>query len=188
MVRFMYSPANARVAAVAPRLRGPDGTQARVVWPFPTPLRMWLEAAGLGGMPARRRFVVGSVLLLRREAIADVGPFDERFFLYGEETDWQNRARLRGWTSAVCPDAIAQHAGGGTSTDPRRRELLFHAAQETYVRKWYGPTGWWLYRAAACAGAGARATVLTRQRRRDAARRLVLYLRGPRRCAGLGSD
>ena len=180
---FLHRPENSWVAAVAPRLSGPDEKAERVIWPFPTPARMWAEALGLGRMPARRRFVIGAVLLLRREAIDDVGLFDERFFLYAEEADWQWRSHERGWQSSVCPDAVAEHTGAGTSTNPLRRETLFCAAQEIYIRKWFGTTGWWVYRGAACFGAGARALVFTGERRRQAARRAVLYLRGPRRCA-----
>lgn len=188
LARFLHRPENVRVAAVAPRLVGPAGTKQRLVWPFPTPGRMWAEAVGLGRLPARRTFLVGAVLLLRREAIDDIGLFDERFFLYAEEADWQRRAQKQGWTSAVCIEAVAEHAGAGTSTNMRRRETLFHAAQETYIRKWYGRAGWWLYRVAACFGAGARTLVLTSERRKEAARRARLYLRGPRRCAAPGSE
>jgi GT2 family glycosyltransferase len=182
---FLHRPENARVAAVTPRLVGSGKAEQRVVWPFPTPRRMWLEAVGLGWLPTRRTFVVGAVLLLRREAIDEVGLFDKRFFLYAEETDWQWRAHEKGWTSAVILDAVAEHAGAGTSDDERRRETLFHAAQETYIRKWYGGKGWWSYRVAACLGAGVRSLMLTRERRKVAARRAMLYVRGPRRCAAL---
>jgi GT2 family glycosyltransferase len=188
LARFLHREENVRVAAVAPRLVGSGKAEQRLVWPFPSPLRMCAEALGLGRLPARATFVVGAVLLLRREAVEDIGLFDERFFLYAEEADWQRRACRRGWTSAVCVDAVANHAGAGTSTDTIRRETLFHAAQETYVRKWYGPVGWWLYRSAACLGAGARTIVLTNGRRTEAARRAMLYLRGPRRSAALGRD
>jgi GT2 family glycosyltransferase len=146
---------------------------------------MWAEAVGLGRLPTRQIFLAGAVLLLRREAVLDVGPFDERFFLYAEEADWQRRARERGWASALCPDAVAEHVGGGTSMHASRRETLFHAAQETYIRKWYGRSGWLAYRVAACLGAAARALVLRHERRKEAARRTLLYLRGPRRCATL---
>jgi GT2 family glycosyltransferase len=176
---------NERVAAAAPRLVGPDGGIQRVAWPFPSPARAWLEAFGLGRLPSRSRFVIGAVLLLRWEALHDVGLFDERFFLYAEEADWQRRARARGWTSFLCADAVAEHTGAGTSADPRRREILFHAAHETYIRKWYGAGGWLLYRSAACLGAVARAIVLTGERRSDAARRARLYLRGPSRSASM---
>jgi GT2 family glycosyltransferase len=188
LTQFLYRDGNDRLAAVAPRLLDAAGAEQQLVWPFPSPPRMWAEALGIGRLLKGATFVVGAVLLLRREAIEDVGLFDERFFLYAEETDWQRRARRRGWTSAVCVDAVAAHAGAGTSTDSIRRDTLFHAAQETYIRKWYGPAGWWLYRLAACLGAGARTVVLTDGRRAEAARRAMLYLRGPRRCAALEQD
>ena len=175
-----------RVAAASPKLVGEDGAPERVVWPFPSPWRAWIDALGLGRrLPARHSFVVGAVLLLRGQAIEDVGPFDERFFLYSEETDWQRRALRAGWTSMLCTGATATHVGAGSSTDPRRREALFHAGQETYVRKWHGRFGWLVYRAAVITGAGVRALLLPGDRRREAARRVALYARGPRRCAGL---
>jgi len=92
------------------------------------------------------------------------------------------RAHRRG----VCREAVAVHAGAGTSEDPVRRESLFHAAQETYIRKWHGSLGWTVYRAAALLGALARAAVLTGERRTRAAQRANLYARGPRRAAALG--
>ncbi len=180
---FLARPENAHIAAVSPRLRGLEGDDQQILWPFPSPGRMWAEAVGLGALPARRTFAVAAVLLLARKALDDVGRFDERFFLYAEETDWQRRADQRGWRAAVCVDAIADHEGAGTSTDTKRRAALFHAAQETYVRKWYGSSGWWSYRAAACVGAAARAVVLTGVRRREAAQRARIYFCGPVRVA-----
>lgn len=185
---FLHRPENARVAAVSPRLVDSAGANQRLVWPFPTPGRMWAEAVGLGRLPPRQTFVVGAVLLLRREALDDIGFFDERFFLYAEETDWQRRAQKSGWSSVVCFEAIAEHAGAGTSISMRQREVRFHEAHETYIRKWYGVTGWWFYRVAACFGAALRTLVLSGERRKEAARRTLLYLRGPRRCAALESD
>jgi GT2 family glycosyltransferase len=188
LVCFLNRPENERVAAVAPRLVGDDGREQRVVWPFPTPARAWAVAVGLGDLPSRRTFVVGAVLLLRWEALQDVGLFDERFFLYAEETDWQRRAADRGWASAVCQEAVAVHAGAGTSEGPLRRESLFHAAQETYIRKWHGSLGWAVYRAAALLGALARAVVLRGERRTRAAQRASLYARGPLKSAALGRE
>jgi GT2 family glycosyltransferase len=188
LVSFLNRLENERVAAVAPRLVGEDGGEQRVVWPFPTPAGAWAVAVGLGNLPSRRTFVVGAVLLLRWEAIQDVGLFDERFFLYAEETDWQRRAADCGWFSALCPEAVAVHAGAGTSEDPLRRESLFHAAQETYIRKWHGSLGWAVYRAAALAGALGRAVVLTGERRTRAAQRANLYARGPRKSTALGRE
>ncbi len=42
-------------------------------------------------------WLVGAFLIARAEAVADVGPLDERFFLYSEETDWCYRAHAAGW-------------------------------------------------------------------------------------------
>lgn len=174
-----------RCGAVAPTIIDRDGISERILWPFPSPVRAWLDAVGLGGRAAATHFAVGAVLLLRWEALQEVGLFDERFFLYAEEADWQRRALELGWWTEWCTDAVAVHTGAGTSSDPVRREILFHAAHETYIRKWYGTPGWWVYRAAAVAGAAARAVVLREDRRREAARRAVLYATGPRRRAGL---
>jgi GT2 family glycosyltransferase len=170
---------------VAPRLISPDGVEQRGIWPLPTPMRSWLEALGLGRLPSRSHFAVGAALLIARDALRDVGLFDERFFLYAEEADWQRRALRRGWRTLVCPHAVAIHVGAGMSWDTSRRESLFHAGQETYIRKWHGAVGWWVYRLAVIAGSLVRALVLPPLRRGEARRRVILYLRGPRRSAGL---
>lgn len=156
------------------------GERARVWWPFPHPVRAWIEAVGLGRLNRARGFAIGSVLLLRTEALSAVGDFDERFFLYAEETDWQKRARDQGWRIAVA-DVGATHVGGGTSSDGELRDRLFHASAETYIRKHFGAAGWQLHRAALVAGSAARALVLRGERRERAARRRDLYLRGPAR-------
>jgi glycosyltransferase involved in cell wall biosynthesis/GT2 family glycosyltransferase len=150
----------------------------RVWWPFPHPARAWVEALGLGRLNRARDFAIGSILLLRSEAIADVGLFDERFFLYAEEVDWQKRATDNGWRITVAAVA-ATHVGGGTSTDSDKRERLFHASAETYVRKHFGSVGWQVYRAAMVFGAALRGVVLPGERGRAARRRRDLYLRGP---------
>ena len=131
------------------------------------------------------QFAVGTALLLRWETVQEVGLFDESFFLYAEETDWQKRAYRLGWRPLEVGDVVAEHVGGGTSPDPLRREALFHAGAETYIRKWHGRWGWTGYREAQFAGAVVRAAVLRGSRRDAAAYRAWLYRQGPRRAAGL---
>lgn len=174
-----------RIAAIAPRLVDQHGNAERVSWPFPSPARAWLQAVGLGRLPSSRSFVIGAVLLLRWEAIEQVGPFDERYFLYAEEADWQRRALAHGWRSRMCPDATAIHLGAGSSADPLRREVLFHAGQETYIRKWFGTFGWIVYSLGTIFGAVSRALVLRGERRAEAVARAKLYARGPLRLARL---
>jgi GT2 family glycosyltransferase len=168
------------LACVAPAQFDEAGGQAaRVGWPFPTPAGAWIEAMGLGRLRRNEDFVIGSVLMMRSAAIDAVGPFDERFFLYAEETDWQRRARDLGWDVAVCPEVAAVHVGAGTGGDSSLREIHFHASHERYVRKYYGTLGWQVYRAGAMAGAFIRAIVLSGERGRKAANRFHLYRRGP---------
>jgi GT2 family glycosyltransferase len=174
--------ADDRLACVAPVQHAPDSAvDDRVAWPFPTPAGAWVDAVGLGRLRRRTGFLIGSVILLRSEALADVGPFDEQFFLYAEETDWQRRARSRGWSVRLCGEVSATHVGAGTGGDPGVREVHFHASQERYVRKHHGRLGWAVYRAAVLAGSIPRALVRRGERRQLAAGRVRLYARGPAR-------
>jgi GT2 family glycosyltransferase/glycosyltransferase involved in cell wall biosynthesis len=184
---YLRRPGNERLAAISPALVDPfDASKQRVRWPLPTPGRMWREALGFDRVLAPPdEYSVGAVLLLRRDAITDVGLFDERFFLYAEEADWERRALARGWRTAEAADIRAVHIGAGTSEDESYREALFHAGIETYMRKWYGSSGWLSYRAAAFTGAVLRSFVLTGVPRDAARARAKLYLAGPRRLARL---
>lgn len=168
-----------RTACVAPAQRSPDGAERqRVAWPFPSPAGRWVEAAGLGRLRRRPHFLVGSVLLVAREALDDVGPFDERFFLYCEETDWQRRARGAGWHFELVEEVVAEHVGGATSSSSELREAFFHAGQEIYVRKWFGRRGWRIYRGACIGGDLVRLTT-GRARARAARARIAIYVEGP---------
>jgi len=170
------------LACVAPSQVDPrDGSAARVGWPFPTPGGAWAEAVGLGGLRTAVDFLIGSVLLIRAEALEAVGPFDEDFFLYAEEIDWQRRAADLGWRVALCPEVHATHVGAGTGGDSTEREIHFHASHERYMRKHFGTLGWTVYRAALLAGSAVRAIVLPDDRRHKAAYRARLFRAGPLR-------
>lgn len=168
-----------RLASVGPAQVDGSGHSARVEWPFPSPLLAMAEAIGLGRFARGPRFVIGSLLLLRAEALSQVGGFDERFFLYAEETDWAYRAHLLGWRHRAVPEVTALHLAGGTSADPRRREAHFFASQERYYRKHFGAAGWAIARVAGWAGAMARSAVLRDERRAQARRRAAVYRLGP---------
>ncbi|PJI94108.1 glycosyltransferase [Luteimicrobium subarcticum] len=173
--------ADPRLASVGPRQVDDDGVPARVSWPWPSPGRALAEALGLGRLCDRDDFVIGSVLLLRAEAIRDVGGLDEQFFLYAEETDWARRASDRGWRHAIVPNASAVHAGGGTSDHEGRRITHFYASQEKYFRKHFGALGWQVARSAQVAGAAARGLLLTGQRGAAARARARILVSGPHR-------
>lgn len=178
----LYGSSN--LAAVGPRLVNPDGGEQKAVWPIPSPWSALSGVIGAAELLSRRRFVSGAVLLLRGTAIDSVGIFDERFFLYAEETDWQLRALRAGWRVGLASDATAVHLSGGTSVDPVRRQLLFDASAERFARKWYGTVGWQLFRTASMLAALRRlimaGDIETRMTQRRA---LAHFWRGPIRCA-----
>jgi len=171
--------ASPRRAAVGATQTEPDtGRPVRVWWPFPSPARAWIDALGLGRFDRARGFAIGSVLLLRSEAISQIGLFDEQFFLYAEEVDWQKRARDGGWEIAVAP-VRATHVGAGTGGDSTRREALFFASNEKYQRKHFGPTGWAVFRAGVLTGATVRSFVGSSASREAARRRRAIFREGP---------
>jgi GT2 family glycosyltransferase len=145
--------ADVRLAAVAPRLVSPDGVALRVRWPMPGPAQVWRDALGLAPARAADTFVVGTCLLLRREALAQVGGFDERYFLYAEEADWQRRALAAGWKVGVAEDVVVVHAEHGSSADPLERTRRFTSSALLFADRWYGPVGAALYRGGAAAAA-----------------------------------
>jgi GT2 family glycosyltransferase len=172
------------LAAVGPRLFSPSGEAQKELWPVPSPWSAMFGVIGAADRLTRRRFVNGAVLLLRGSAIDSVGAFDERFFLYAEETDWQLRALQAGWRVGVVSQATATHLSGGTSADPVRRQLLFNASAERFVRKWYGTVGWQAFRMASILAALRRLLLATNRRERAMQRRAIdQYLRGPVRSA-----
>jgi GT2 family glycosyltransferase len=156
------------LCAAAPRLRGMAGDDQKVAWPVPSPREEWVKAFCLQRFsPPAMTFLIGAVLLLRDEAIRDVGLFDERFFLYAEECDWQLRAQRRGWKVRLVEEAVARHRGGGSSNVESRRKRLFHESAELFAVKWYGERGWANMRTASRIGSALRviATIPSRERR-----------------------
>ncbi|HEX9944093.1 MAG TPA: glycosyltransferase family 2 protein [Thermoanaerobaculia bacterium] len=81
----------------------------------------------------------GSLLALRRSAWETVGPFDEGFRLYFEETDWLLRARRQGLAGRYVPTAEAVHLyGQSASREPRARQW-FEESAHRFRRRHYGP-------------------------------------------------
>jgi hypothetical protein len=60
-------------------------------------------------------WVPGTFTIVRRELLDDIGFFDERFYLYYEETDLCLRAKKAGWKVFFIPDAEVMHIGGASS-------------------------------------------------------------------------
>jgi colanic acid biosynthesis glycosyl transferase WcaI len=83
----------------------------------------------------------GAFMLVRREAVADVGPMDERYWLYAEDLDWCRRFWERGWKVLYWPGADVVHWKGGSSGDTRSWALnrVFHRSMWLFYAKHYAP-------------------------------------------------
>lgn len=83
--------------------------------------------------------LLGACVMLRRDALVDVGLFDEGYFMYLEETDWFYRARARGWRVCYLPSAEALHHGQQSSNlDPAHVVPHLLTSYCRFVRKHYG--------------------------------------------------
>ncbi|HEY9766546.1 MAG TPA: glycosyltransferase [Chroococcales cyanobacterium] len=92
-------------------------------------------------------WVTGACLMVRRETIEKVGGLDERFFMYGEEVDWQKRMREKGLQVHFLPEARVIHHGGGSAKKAKkpmnRQELL---SRELFIEKHYPLSALFIYR------------------------------------------
>jgi GT2 family glycosyltransferase len=129
-----FADAHPKAGVVGYRVLNPDCTLQPTCFMFPSILNMLLAAAYLYKIFPQSRFfgrermtwwdrndkrevdvVTGCFMLVRREAIEQVGLMDERFFVYGEETDWCYRFKQAGWKVLFTPRAEIIHYGGQSS-------------------------------------------------------------------------
>ena len=123
---------------VGPLLLNPDGSeQAGGRRAVPTPWRSFVRAFGLSrcadrypklfsdfllynqplpDAPIEVEAISGSCMLVRRQAINDVGMMDEGYFLHCEDLDWCMRFRQHGWKIMFVPGASAIHHQGTCSS------------------------------------------------------------------------
>jgi GT2 family glycosyltransferase len=102
----------------------------------------WREAHGrvqtTAHLVAREIFApCAAAALYRRNALAEVGGFDEHYFCYMEDVDLGFRLRLAGHTARYVPEAVVDHVGGATSGGKRSDFSVFHGHRNlvwTYVK------------------------------------------------------
>ena len=137
---------------------------------FPTPKRAFMRAFGLSYFskwfpslfsdfllykeylplkPSSVDAISGACMLVKREALEDVGLWDERYFLHCEDLDWCKRFRLRNWDIVFVPDAKVVHIKGACSRSrPFFVEWHKHHGMlcfyKKFYRKQYPYSLWWL--------------------------------------------
>lgn len=174
-------------AALAPRIQSQDGaTQASTYGPL-SQWRTLLEAVGIHSIlhragirraaPEGRAEVhaaQGSCLLLSMRAWREIGPFDERFFLYHEEADWCARARTGGFRIIYDPSVTVTHEKG--MTIPGGREQVYYTGLILLVRKRFGDDAAESYRRRLHAALGLAALASRSRDRFDELRRVAREL------------
>jgi GT2 family glycosyltransferase len=68
----------------------------------------------------------GAAALYRRSMLAEIGFFDDEFFLYDEDIDLSFRAQLAGWKCRYVADAVAHHKGNATSKRLSEVHVYYH--------------------------------------------------------------
>jgi len=146
------------VGLVGPRLVYGDGSPQSSRRRFPTLMTALMESTLLerwfphNRWARRYRFedepafaaqevdwVNGACMLVRRQALDQVGLFDEGFFMYSEELDLCRRLRTAGWAIMHLPTATVVHYEGQSSGQvAARRQLLFDTSKVRYFAKHHG--------------------------------------------------
>jgi N-acetylglucosaminyl-diphospho-decaprenol L-rhamnosyltransferase len=90
--------------------------------------------------PTSVDWVSGACMSIRRQTLEEIGPMDERFFMYFEDADLCRRAREADWLVCYLPQVeVFHHTGASTHAKPRAIWNL-HKSAFLYHRK-YGPYG-----------------------------------------------
>jgi hypothetical protein len=174
--------ANPRVGAVGPQVLHPDGSVQGSARGFPNALSAFFGRQALltryfPSNPLSRRnlpalghtlsvpmavdWVSGACLMMRREAVEDVGYLDERFFMYWEDADLCWRMRQRGWEVIYDPRVRVVHLVGASSDGALLRcTVEFHRSAYRLYRKYVTRRTAHPLNLVAAAGLTARALVL----------------------------
>jgi N-acetylglucosaminyl-diphospho-decaprenol L-rhamnosyltransferase len=148
-----------RAAALGPLIRDPDGSVYPSARLLPSLIRggmhavvgpIWPNNPWSTAYRQERRepserpvgWLSGSCLLVRRKAFDQIGGFDERYFLYMEDTDLGDRFGKAGWLNVYVPSAEVLHHKGHATRRESARSLMAHH-RSTYMFLADRHSGWW---------------------------------------------
>ncbi len=125
---YEFMEQNPRVAVTGPKIISPNGELQESCRKFITPKiilyrRSWIGQFHFASQAIERNlmaewdhattrdvdWIMGSSMFVRRSAIEEVGPMDERFFMYMEDMDWCRRFWEKGWRVTYLPQAQMVH-------------------------------------------------------------------------------
>lgn len=135
--------ASPEVGIVGARLRRPDGMlqHAGTYMPVET---FWGQQIGAGEKDVNQfnadsevEGVVFACVYIRREVHERVGPLDEDYFSYFEDSDYCLKARARGFKVVCCGSAtVLHHENTSTKVNKVSHGEMFLESQKTFRRKW----------------------------------------------------
>jgi len=146
------------VGMLGPRIIGRDGETQRSCMRTPTLWNQLCRSLGLDSLIKHSRLFGGYLMtdfrhdemrdvdvingcfwVVRRNALANVGNLDPRFWMYSDDVDWCRRFHLAGWRVVFFPGAEAVHFGGGSSQlAPMLCYVEMQRANLQYWRKYHG--------------------------------------------------
>lgn len=122
--------------------------------------------------------ITGCLLLTSRQDWDRLGGMDERYFLYGEDADFSQRARGLGLRPVIVPDATIVHAVGGSTASSGRKMSMVMAGKATFLRTSWNPVAARIGVVLLQTGAGLRALPDILRRRGGGTWRHVWHARG----------
>jgi GT2 family glycosyltransferase len=97
-----------------------------------------LHMQPLPASPIEVEAISGACTMVKRHAIQDVGPWDEKYFLHCEDLDLCMRFRQKGWTILFVPGSrIVHHRGACSRSRPLFVEWHKHRGMLRFYRKFF---------------------------------------------------
>ncbi|MBO0852290.1 MAG: glycosyltransferase family 2 protein [Nocardia sp.] len=158
-----------RIGMIGPRIARLDGTPYPSGRSFPS-LAVGIAHALLGGVwpenPATRKYfgkqvtevsdvdwISGCCMLFRREAFEAVGGFDDRYFLYFEETKMALDMHRAGWRVVLDPSVRILHREGGSMRfAPFRKVRTHHRSAFRFYCDYHKGSPWIVFAPLVAAG------------------------------------
>ena len=99
-----------------------------------------VDRSTVAGQPFEADHPLGAAMMVRGEAIAQVGLMDEAFHMYCEEIDWCWRIKRAGYKIYCAPQAEIVHYGGQSTAQVRPEMILalWRSRKRLYGR-YYAP-------------------------------------------------
>ena len=83
--------------------------------------------------------LVGACLIVRRQAIEEVGTLDEGYFFFLEETDWCLRMKEHGWGVSFVPSARILHLQGASASHAKTEARIeYYRSRYRFFTLWRG--------------------------------------------------